>query len=547
MFRTAQHFVLASILTGLLAVAQGQQTAKHDAGATAVFRSQSRLVLLDVVVTDAAGHSINGLKASDFTVLEDGKPQTILAFHEQDSRGTQSNPQAIVLPEHEYTNYEADEAKARTVVLVDALNSDREDLANARNRLLQFLKKMPAGQEVAIYALGSQLMQLQSFTSNPKLLEAAAERLATRPGWTNYDNRRLSADINEAARVVTDPRMLAMIASDLAEEHDAKLEMRTQYTFEALAQLARSLAVIPGRKNLIWLSGGFTLDSDNMSGLQHAAELLAATRIVVYPVDARGKVVLTARADTESTEAFSQTTPYEDNVGLKEESMSREDSMLNLARLTGGKAYFGRNDLDQEIAQAIDTGSRYYTIAHRPSNADWNGKYRKLRVKIARPGAKALCRAGYFAVADPLKTKDNPDREAAIAMNPLAPLSTQMIMKVRVLPPQAAGGPVEIGMLVDAHAISFNKSSDGRQSADLQFIAVATTADGKPSASFSEFFRQPVTKEQLDSLLKTGIQLNKQLQLPAGSYVLRLGIMDRLANRIGTLDVPLTIAATTKN
>jgi len=114
------------------------------------------------------------------------------------------------------------------------------------------------------------------------------------------------------------------------------------------------------------------------------------------------------------------------------------------------------------------------------------------------------------------------------------------------VPPQAADAPVAIDMLVDPHGVLFNNSEDGHRAADLQFIAVATDSHGKPAGSFSEFFRQPVTKEQFDSLLKTGVQLHREMQLPAGSYQLRLGVMDRLTNRIGTLDVPLTIAGTPK-
>ena len=225
----------------------------------------------------------------------------------------------------------------------------------------------------------------------------------------------------------------------------------------------------------------------------------------------------------------------------------RENSMLNFARLTGGRAYIGRNDLGQEIADAVTTAASYYTIAYHSTNTNWNGKYRKLQVKISRPGAKVLCRAGYYAVTDPMKTKEDPDRAAAIAMYRGAPLSTQLVMKARVVPAATPGAPVSIDMLIDTHAVLFNKTEDGHRSADLQFIAVATDAKGKASGSFSEFFRQPLAMEQFQSLLKTGVQLHKEMVLPPGSYQLRLGVMDRLANRMGTLDVLLTVAGPPKN
>jgi len=550
MFFTLKRAVaVCAVLVGVVSGAQGRQAPKQDNEATPAFRSESRLVLFDVVVTDAAGHPIRGLKPQDFTVLEDGKTQTISAFDEQAPEIARPKLPAAVLPANEYTNYTAEsEPGASTVVLVDAGNSTREDLANAREQLLRFVKRLPAGKQVAIYALTHGLTTLQSFTSDANLLTAAAERLTTRQGASYSDNRELSTEIGELKNsgASRNPAFFRAMVTDLEEQQESKLEIRTQDTFEAFAQLARSLAIVPGRKNLIWLSGGFPLNTDNESRLQRVSELLALSRIAVYPVDARGKVVLSAGGDVSSVEVFSQTDSYEDMTGLAEESMAREDSMLNLARLTGGRAYLGSNDLDREIADAVTTAASYYTIAYHSTNTNWNGRYRKLQVKVARPGAKELYRAGYYAVADPLKTKVDPDRAAAIAMYRGAPVSTQLIMKARVVPPSVAGAPVAIDMLVDAHAVTFSKSEDGHQTADLQFIAVATNAEGKTSGSFSEFFRQPVTKDQFGSLLKTGVQLHREMELPAGSYQLRLGVMDRLANRIGTLDVLLTVAAPPK-
>ena len=103
----------------------------------------------------------------------------------------------------------------------------------------------------------------------------------------------------------------------LADDYQGKLEARSQYTLDALTQLARALAVLPGRKNLIWISGGFPFDiTSNAPQLQKVAALLAANRIAVYPVDARGVVTMTADGSTRDSELYApvQTESYETHL-----------------------------------------------------------------------------------------------------------------------------------------------------------------------------------------------------------------------------------------
>ena len=78
---------------------------------------------------------------------------------------------------------------------------------------------------------------------------------------------------------------------------------------------------------------------------------------------------------------------------------------------------------------------------------------------------------------------------------------------------------------------------------NVQFVGIAWDSSGKQVAGFSEGFHRGVPPEQWQRLLTTGLQLHREIQLGPGSYQLRLGVMDRVAGRIGTLDVPLTIVA----
>jgi VWFA-related protein len=534
------------ILTGLVLSAQ-KSPKDEQSPPSQVFRADTRLVVVDVVITDNAGHVVHGLKMQDFAVLEDGKPQNIVGFDERRPENSpKSTPPPPNLLKDEYTNYALrSDTGALTVLLLDTLNSSRTDLAQARNDMVSFLKRLPRGKRVALYTLGSQLCMVQGFTDDTDTLIAAAEQLSTRSHSVYTNNREMSATIGEVREsgLLKAPRAFIAMEQFLGDDYQGKLEMRSQDTLDALTQLARALAVAPGRKNLIWISGGFPFDSlTNADRLQRVSSLLAATRIAVYPVDVRGILSMQPDGQTRDSE-ISRTQAYETSAELDEENRTLAETMQNVAQITGGHAYIGRNDLDHAIADAMETGSSYYTLAYRPSNNNWNGNFRKITVKTARPKVKALYRNGYYAVVDSLSTKEDSNWVAGFAMQREVPLSTQLIMKARVVPPDEPGKPVAIDMLLDAHDLVYTPTEDKQRRPEIQFIAVAWDNSGKKCGSFSETFSPTLSPEQLQKLLRSGMQFHQPMTLPPGSYQLRLGVMDRLAGRVGTIDVPLVIEA----
>jgi VWFA-related protein len=547
MGKKKRFFVLAFFFLADLLLS-AQQSAKAELSQPSqVFRADTRLVVVDVVITDNAGHVVRGLKTQDFTVLEDGKPQTVVGFDERRPEASpKSTPPAVTLLKNEYTNYAVrSDRGALTVLLLDTLNSSRQDLTYARNDMVSFLKKLPRGKRVALYTLGSQLRMVQGFTDDTDTLIAAAEQLSTRPHSVYTNNREMSATIGEVREsgLLKAPKAFAAMQQFLADDYQGKLDMRSHDTLDALTQLARALAVVPGRKNLIWVSGGFPFDSmANGDRLQRVSALLAATRIAVYPVDVRGVLSMQPDGQTRDSE-ISRTAAYETTAGLDEENRTLVETMQNVAQITGGHAYIGRNDLDHAMADAMEAGSSYYTLAYRPSNNKWNGNFRKITVKAARAKVRVLYRNGYYAVLDPLSTREDPNSVAAFAMQREVPLSTQLIMKARVVPPEESDKPVVIDMLLDARDLTYNPTAEKQQRPEVQFIAVAWDSNGKKCGSFSETFSPSLSQEQLQTLFRNGMQFHQPLTLPPGSYQLRLGVMDRLAGRVGTIDVPLVIEA----
>src|SRR5436305_3340243 len=137
-------------------------------------KSQSRLVLLDVVVRDGSGKTISGLRPEDFAVFEDDKPQQVRFFDAHSSRtasaaGGAESPHTPdkKLPPNQYNNVPASEAAATVnVILFDMLNTPTVEQVQARNEMVDFLRRTPTSENMAIYVLGSRLQALKGFNEN---------------------------------------------------------------------------------------------------------------------------------------------------------------------------------------------------------------------------------------------------------------------------------------------------------------------------------------------------------------------------------------------
>src|SRR5205085_12105199 len=169
---------------------------------------------------------------------------------------------------------------------------------------------------------------------------------------------------------------------------------------------------------------------------------------------------------------------------ISNESATRSDShstMQELAERTGGKAFFNRNDIDAAIGHSIDDGSTYYTLAYYPENKNWDGKFRKIGVKVDRSGIKVRTRLGYFA-SDPKGGFDQKQRDAAFAeaLDLDFPISTGLLFEAGVVQPSAkTDNKLMINFALDPHAIIFERKDDGLQHASVGCAVHIYTEKGK--------------------------------------------------------------------
>lgn len=402
------------------------------------------LVLIDVTASDAQQNPIHHLTAADFTVLEDGKPQTVKVFEEHVAGPPAPLPPMPKFAPGMFSNFTAaPETGALNILLFDKLNTPMDAQSDVRQQVLRFLKEAPSGTRMAIFSLTTELKLLQGFTSDPELLRALVQGKKGSQGASPLMNDAMNGDQPGADDPMMDTMTDALgndpdaatIEANLqqfeAEQQSFQLQLRARYTLDALNQLARYMSNLPGRKNLIWFSGSFPVtilpDPDLMSTpgsktasstfqpnpfavvasaedeFRETVDLLSRSQVAVYPIDARGLMTEPMLNATNSGKAYANNpSAYGRNAAKFFEQTSEEHGTMDeMAMATGGKAFVNTNDLKQAIVKAIDAGSNYYTLAYTPANRNWNGAFRKIEVKLDRPNVTLAYRRGYFA-EDPL-------------------------------------------------------------------------------------------------------------------------------------------------
>jgi len=572
-------------------------TAAAVQSAAPTFHAKAQLVQVDVAVTDAQGRPVRGLQQSDFTVLEDGKPQEIRAFDAHvpaANEVTPATPASVSLPPlppHVYTNRVVAHSEDNlSILMLDLLNTPVSDQAYARKQTIEFLKTLPPGKRIAMFALSKKLVMVQGFTDDSATLVAAAEKVLNDRSFlltTEADRQQFQGSTDAVSRLALPDAVPGGISPSQADSislapnrkrSNAMMEadrtsVRVNFTLDALTALARSVSGYPGRKNLIWLSGSFPVrlrptgidfyrlgsaqGSDSMgmvdtpdfrAAIRVMATALATARIAVFPMDVRGLqaggVDITIGA-TESASFASTSSPeaYKDNLNTQSETRFQERSAIKeVAEQTGGEVLVG-NDVRRSIAKALDDGSTYYTLAYTPPADDSNTQFRKIEVKLNRGRVKLAYRPGYYPTATP----DTPAQRAhplIVAMQPGMPASTVIPLTVEVLPPDGTSKETRINYTIDIRGIDFTDTAEHRKRVVIDCIAVAFTEAGMPAGQISNAMDATLGPADYESAQRTGLVVKQELELPPGKYNLRMGVMDRGSQKIGTLDVPLIVSIT---
>ena len=566
-----------ALLSPALLLAQGTPPAPSPAPTLSV---TTRMVYVDVVVRDSHGQFVHGLTQQDFKVLEDGKPQQVAsfdahAFTPAPPAPTPTGPQAGPLA---FSNVAESGAVSGSIniLLFDLLNTAASDQVYARRQMLKFLRELPPGQRVALFVLTTQLQMLQGFTGSSDLLASAAKMLDPKDFHIlrSQTQQELEADNLQRMEDVLGGRdpsgSVEHWAEDQGREDAINADNRARMTLAALAELARATSGYPGRKNLLWLAATFPtavgawMDySPNPKGgedlahteasllnIQETANLMASAQIAVYPISVLGTQIEGVGAESNGAAEHSATGAIGHRMGtdLEGQFTGRQiehSNMENLAQATGGKAFFGSNDLAGALQQGIQEGSNYYTLAYYPQNPNWNGKYRQIRVEMAQKGLSLAYRRGYYALPDAAAPTDM-RQELNVALQPETPEATMLNLKAQVELPDEERPTLRVTANIDAAKVLFSTDAAGHRHAKLLVLLVAFNEGPKqPDAlpQSSGVLNIDLDAERYQAVAEQGIEFQLALTLKPGKYRLRLGVSDASNHHIGTLDMPVDVAA----
>lgn len=469
----------------------------------ATLQTTTRLVHVNVAVRDAEGHAVAGLSQDDFEVTDNGVPQQIRFFSVENAG---ARPAA---PPREMDGFTGN-ARARsvgaaggiTIILLDPLNTARADQVYAQQQVAKYIAEIRAGEQVALYSLANRLEVLQPPTSDPAALQKAVVRYR-----------------------------MPIVQSQYTREDTVLRTMR------ALESIAHHLSGMPGRKNLVWVSSAFPLVSGAggdggeaagpLSGAQfstmgsYAQEVRRASRVLsdsdvaVFPVDARGLM---------------STAP--------QLADPRIATMQEIARRTGGRAFFERNDLDTGIRQVIDASRVSYSIGFYPAAVRGDGKFHELRVRVRRPGAAVFSRRGYYDWAEP--PQDEESRKDAVRAVVASPLDASGIGLSARLSPGKKKGTRQAEVRIDASGIGLTFARQGGLStARLDVVLVPMDNKGEPYPATFDPFHISLNSKDYERVRRDGLWFRREFDVHRKATVVRMVVRDCATGVVGSLTLPL--------
>jgi len=420
----------------------GSPAGPGQSAATPTLRVYVTRVVLDVVVTDAKGNVVPGLTKDDFTVTDADEPQTVTSF--DTSVAHMAKPELTINSTADLDRLAPDAPV--NIILLDEFNTLFEDMAFARYSLKKYLETQPdkLTMPTMMLAVGIDKFQvLNDYTQNKQaLLDALDHHFVAYP-WRNEGNSWAPERLGTA--------------------------------FGTLERVAEATIGHPGHKNMIWIGRGFP--SINMSGIpvdsanriesyvQQCVNMLRDARITLYAIDPAGLVVdPAAKYGVEA--AFLD--PFGGNYNF-----------ARLARATGGKSIYGRNDVDAQIDTGARDGANFYTLTYRPTTGAMDPqKFRKIAVTVNRPGLTATTRVGYFVSRGPGRVNPaNPSRQLMFDVNSAA-TSTMEYDAVPLTATQDPKDPATFLVHIDAKALFWTFATD-TEPRHTDFVLAWTTFDKK--------------------------------------------------------------------
>ena len=509
---------------------------------TVTFRTEVNYVEVDAIVTDAQGTFVRNLSKDDFEVLEEGKKQDLTVMSLVDI--PIERPDA---PLFTPTAIEPDvatntkEFNGRVFVLVlDDLQTHFARSVRVRAAAKQFVERYLGANDIAaIVETGARKDGAQEFTNNRRLLIKAIDNFAGQKirsaTLDKIDDFYMQREYNPGAA----PR-------DLSE---AERSFKARNTMATLRQVADYLAGVRGRrKAVVYFSEGLDYDIENTIQNRFASEvrdemqsaIAAATRanVTFYGIDPRGLMGMSDEAIDISSLPSDPTL----NLGfgaLNDELRRSQDTLRVLSEETGGFAAVNRNDYRDVFGRIIQDNSGYYLLGYYSSDARRDGRFRKLEVRLKRPGLTVRARRGYVAAKGKAPSTDAANKATSPALkealdSPIPISGLGISLFAAPLKGAAPNGSVALTLEIDGRHLTF-ANENGQFHDDLEVSVLAVDRDTKIRDGGRDVVQLRLKPTTHDVVSKNGVRISRRLELPPGRYQLRVGVRDGGSGATGSV------------
>jgi VWFA-related protein len=395
---------------------------------------------------------------------------------------------------------------------------------------------MTASDTVSIMTFGTELKTLLDFTSDRDLLINTINRFRIGESSENATFADEGADAqDQSGQFVADETEFNIFNSDMK--------------LSALEDAVRQLGQYPEKKALIYISSGIQKNGvDNQSQLLATVNAAVRANVAFYPIDARGLSALVPGGD--ATQAGAVGNNLYNGAGqrtLKENFNNQQETLATLALDTGGKALLDSNDLTEGITQAQKDFSSYYILSYVSSNSAQDGRYRRIRVRLAPRvqttlRAKLEYRQGYYAPTTFARMNED-DREgqlsqALLSENPVTDLPIAVEIDYFRLEKDKYFAPISVK--IPGSALTFH-AKGSKQATELDFEAEVFDPRGRPAASVRDTIPLKVTQDVAGQVVQKSLQYTTGVTLTPGPYKLRLVARENGEGKIGTFEAPFTI------
>jgi VWFA-related protein len=518
----------------------GQEAKPSSADMGHAISVQTEMVRIPAIVRNGSGAPITDLTIHDFAILENGQPQKIAYFEH-----IQTKPE-LVRPtqrgQNEVSNTYDRTPRRLTIILLDLLNTSFVDQERARRSIVKFLSdSIVATEPVALMTLNSSgITMIHDFTMDPGILAAALKDVA---GQRSV-NETLTPVRVDTVRMRRNPMEEAALLREMETQHEITRTggaMGIRLTLTSLRQFGEAFAGIPGRKSLIWATGGLSFPADDkhymdtwMNGLtelyQEAWDGLNRADIALYPLDVEGLV-----------------NPYAHRIpGMVQQrdfipptSHTSVTEMENFARMTGGRMCYVKTEVSGCFREAAADSSDYYLLGFYPQPDPKRTGWRKLLIRVERSDAKILARTSYFMG----ETRNaSGGRKDDIQMGLSSPLDyTDLPLTVRWTGNTEISGKQKVGFQyrLAVGAVTVDEADGNHVS--MEFAAAAVSPKGSVDAQFSKELEGRLGAPQAQSLRGGSAFLPGELELASGDYMVRFVMRDNLSGRMGSISTPLRV------